>query len=211
MLKESLVERKSVLVEKVGENALKKIKKSVEKLDGEGYVKNIAKAGFKIPKITLLNHKNEKVDLYKELENKKTIISFYRGAWCPFCNLELAEYRKLLKDKKDINMIAISPELPAITEQMMVSENLPFKVLSDKDNELAKLMNLCFHLPRYLEEMYGDFNIDLVMSQGNKNNNLPIPATYVVSENGVILKDWVYLDYMNRAEPQEVIEYILSC
>ncbi len=210
MLKDVLVERKIFLKENLGEEALKNIKKSANKLVAEGYIANIAKKGFKIPKVILLNHKDEEVYLYDEIANKKTIISFYRGSWCPFCNLELAEYRRLLRDNKDINMIAISPELPIITEQSMVSDNLPFKVLSDVDNQLAKKLNLCFHLPKYMEKMYDFFNIDLTMSQGNTDKNLPIPATYVVDENGIILKEWIDLDYTNRAEPEEVMQFIKS-
>ncbi len=209
MLRETLVERKLILKEKVGEDILKKIKKSAEKLGGEGYIAHIAKRGFTMPKITLLNHKNEEVDLYDELENKKTIISFYRGAWCPFCNLELAEYRKLLKDKKNINMIAISPELPSITEQTMVSENLPFKVLSDKDNKLAKKLNLCFHLPRFMEKVYDDFNVDLTMSQGNSNKNLPIPAT-IVGDGGTLAK-FEYLIKLKTGRATPPTTYNFSC
>ncbi len=209
MLKDVMIEKKEVVKEVFGEINFKKIEKSVLKLSAEGYIYHIAKAGYKLPNVSLLNSKNEEVFIYDEIKDKKTIISFYRGAWCPFCNLELAEYRKLLKDE-NINMIAISPELPVITEQNMISENLPFEILSDKDNKLAKKLNLCFHLPKYIKEVYKKLNIDLAMSQGNSSDNLPIPATYVVDEKGVILKDWIYLDYMDRAEPEEVINYIKS-
>ncbi len=95
---------------------------------------------------TLLNHRNEDVALESIVKGKKTIISFYRGSWCPYCNLEINYYNRLLSlpENSDVNMVAISPEKPDVTMESKDIETLHFPVLSDSNNTLARSLNLVF-------------------------------------------------------------------
>lgn len=163
--------------------------------------------GDKIENMILLNNLGGKVSIMEVLEKQPAIISFYRGAWCPYCNLELSTYNKLLKDKNKIKMIAISSERP---ESSINVENLNFEVLSDIDNKFAKKLNLTFDITETIESIYDGFGINLEKSQGKKSRILPIPATYIVDSSGVIVYAYIDADYTKRAEPKEVIDKYLE-
>jgi len=83
---------------------------------------------------------------------------------------------------------------------------LSFEVLSDIDNSVAKAFNLVFALPENLIEVYKGFKIDLVKSNGNQNNQLPIAATYIIDQDGTIIYDFIKEDYKERADPEEIIK-----
>ena len=163
--------------------------------------------GDKIEDMILLNNLGDKVSIMEVLGKQPTIISFYRGTWCPYCNLELSTYNKLLKDKNKIKMITISPERP---ESSINVENLNFEVLSDIDNKFAKKLNLTFDITETIESIYDGFGINLEKSQGKKSRILPIPATYIVDSSGFIVYAYIDADYTKRAEPKEVIDKYLE-
>ena len=164
--------------------------------------------GDKFPmESTLLNHKNEEVSLASILKGKKTIISFYRGSWCPYCNLEINYYNRLLSQEENegVNMIAISPEKPDVTMESKDIEALRFPVLSDSDNTLARSLNLVFGLPEKIQAIYAKFGIDLDKSQGNTERELPIPATFVIDSQGQVVYVDLDEDYTTRPDAKDVI------
>jgi len=152
----------------------------------------------------LLDLESKEIDLYKLTDGKPAIISFYRGSWCPYCNLELRAYEALLskKENKDVFMIAISPEKPDITLVEQDVSKLNFTVLSDVDNKLAIKLRIMYHLPKTLQLFYGKA---VRKSTGVNDYNIPIPATYVIDGNHKIIKAWINADYTKRAEPSEVL------
>ena len=157
---------------------------------------------------TLLTHNNEEVSLQHLINSRRVIIKFYRGSWCPYCNLELEYYNRLLSkdENKDVYMIAISPEKPDMAKDQDAIENLHFLVLSDTDNALASKLNIVFTLTDRIDSIYTQLGIDLDKDQGNTNHQLPIPAVYVVNSDGRV--DYVDLeeDYTLRPRPEDVIE-----
>lgn len=163
--------------------------------------------GDKIEDTILLNNLGDEVSIMDILGKQPAIISFYRGTWCPYCNLELSTYNELLKDKNKIKMVAISPERP---ESSINVENLNFEVLSDIDNKFAKKLNLTFDITKTIENIYDGFGINLEKSQGKKSRILPIPATYIVDSSGVIVYAYIDADYTKRAEPKDVIDKYLE-
>jgi len=102
-------------------------------------------------------------------------------------------------------MLAISPEKPDITMKSVDIEKLSFTILSDGDNVLAEKVGLVYQIPQMLKFLYRLMGINVDRSQHNKEGKLPISATYVCNENGVITHAWVDVDYTNRAEPSEVL------
>ncbi len=156
---------------------------------------------------TLLNHKSQPVDLHSLLQCKKMIISFYRGSWCPYCNLEINYYNRLLSEPEnaDVKMIAISPELPDVTIAAKDIEALHFPVLSDNNNTLAHKLNLVFGLSDKIQEIYAKFGIDLDRTQGNTAKELPVPATFVIDSSGKVVYVDLDEDYTKRPDPKEVI------
>ncbi len=157
---------------------------------------------------TLLTHNNEEVSFQHLINSRRAIIKFYRGSWCPYCNLELEYYNRLLskEENKDVYMIAISPEKPDMATDKEAIENLHFLVLSDTDNTLANKLNIVFTLTDRIDSVYTQLGIDLDKDQGNTNHQLPIPAVYVVNSDGRV--DYVDLeeDYTLRPRPEDVIQ-----
>jgi peroxiredoxin len=207
-LKEALEKRNSDKKNSLPSSTLDYMDKVTSDLKEAGYENNPLNVGDKIPDGELLNHHGETVSIKELLDNKPAIISFYRGTWCPYCNMELAFYDELLGENsdKEIAMFAISPEKADVTMESVDIEKLNFRVLSDIDNKFARKLKLLFKVPDKLQTIYDGFGIDLKKSQGNEEAELPIAATYVIDGNGVITNAWIDADYTKRAEPTEVID-----
>lgn len=176
----------------------------------EGLVKKALKTGDKIPEVTLPNAANKTISLQELLLENKVVLSFYRGGWCPYCNLELKALQQALPEfeKNGATLVAISPEIPDNSLSTSEKNNLSFEVLSDTNNIIAKKFNLVFTLPKDLIEVYNGFGIDLNSSNGNTNQELPISATYIIDKDGTILYDFIKEDYKERADPEEILKFL---
>ncbi len=207
VLEKKLSERRESAKNRISPEILSKMLEATQSLKNSELEKEAFNIGDKIEDMILLNNLGDKVSIMEVLGKQPAIISFYRGTWCPYCNLELSTYNKLLKDKNKIKMIAISPERP---ESSINVENLNFEVLSDIDNKFAKKLNLTFDITETIESIYDGFGINLEKSQGKKSRILPIPATYIVDSSGVIVYAYIEADYTKRAEPKDVIDKYLE-
>ncbi|MGL5662783.1 MAG: peroxiredoxin-like family protein [Cetobacterium sp.] len=207
VLEKKLSERRESAKNRISPEILSKMLEATQSLKNSELEKEAFNIGDKIEDMILLNNLGDKVSIMEVLGKQPAIISFYRGTWCPYCNLELSTYNKLLKDKNKIKMIAISPERP---ESSINVENLNFEVLSDIDNKFAKKLNLTFDITETIESIYDGFGINLEKSQGKKSRILPIHATYIVDSSGVIVYAYIDADYTKRAEPKEVIDKYLE-
>ncbi|MEG0235802.1 MAG: peroxiredoxin-like family protein [Cetobacterium sp.] len=207
VLEKKLSERRESAKNRISPEILSKMLEATQSLKNSELEKEAFNIGDKIEDMILLNNLGDKVSIMEVLGKQPAIISFYRGTWCPYCNLELSTYNKLLKDKNKIKMIAISPERP---ESSINVENLNFEVLSDIDNKFAKKLNLTFDITETIESIYDGFGINLEKSQGKKSRILPIPATYIVDSSGVIVYAYIDADYTKRAEPKDVIDKYLE-
>ncbi|MGL4509988.1 redoxin domain-containing protein, partial [Cetobacterium sp.] len=138
-LEDKLKERRDSVKVRVAPEILSKMLSATEGLKESKIEEKAFNIGDKFEDSILLNNLGEEIQLLEALDNKPTIVSFYRGTWCPYCNLELSTYNELLKDRKDVNMIAISPERP---DSSIDTKDLNFKVFSDINNNLAKKLNL---------------------------------------------------------------------
>ncbi len=185
------------------------MKDAIDKLVASSMIKEAYKTGNTIPEIVLSNASGKFVSVNKILTNhKKVVIAFYRGGWCPYCNLELKALQNIIPEieAKGAKLIAISPESPDNSLTTIEKNALNFEVLSDINNEVARKMNLVFQLPEELQNLYQKFGIDLDSNQGNTNQELPIAATYVVESNGTISYHFLEEDYKLRADPSEILE-----
>ncbi|WP_224490363.1 peroxiredoxin-like family protein [Robertkochia flava] len=189
---------------KIPEEALSVMDQATLILKEKAITDTILKTGASFPDATLTDPHHQPVSLRKEIEGTKTIISFYRGGWCPYCNLELRSMQEELENFKALGaqLIAISPETPDNSLSTTEKNNLNFKVFSDKDHELAKKAGLVFQVPESLKEVYSTFGIDLETSQGNSDWNLPVPATFILDETGIVRYVYANEDYTKRAEPK---------
>jgi len=183
---------------------LSKTKELVE----SGLAEKALKEGDKIPQIVLPNATNKEIDINKYLNEGPVVISFYRGGWCPYCNLELRALQENLKEIESAGgkLFAISPELPDNSISSKEKHNLKFEVLSDVGNKVANKFGLVFNLAEELRPIYKQFNFDIPNNNGDNSWSLPIPATYIVNQKGIITKCFVNADYTKRMEPSDIID-----
>ncbi len=167
------------------------------------------KSGNLLPEFKLPNVHNKVISL-NEITSDFLIISFYRGGWCPFCNLELKALQNILPDLKKMNteLVAISPETPDNSLTTSEKNELGFTVLSDLNNSYAKSLGLVFQLPEDLREVYHSFNIDVPKHNKNKDYELPMPATYILNKKREIIYDFIPEDYTERLNPSTILNIL---
>jgi peroxiredoxin len=168
------------------------------------------KVGDQFPDFSLPNAKGVLIDSKTLLKEGALVVAFYRGGWCPYCNIELKALQEALPKfiAKGAQLVGISPESPDNSLSTVEKNNLEFEVLTDENNKLAKSVKLVYELPQDLVDLYGKFGISLQQSQGNSNNELPISATYVIDTSGTIIYDFIEADYKLRADPKAIIEVL---
>jgi len=187
--------------------------KDVERQVKNGITKNALKVGDQIPAFELQNAVGEMVKSTDLLYDGPLIISFYRGAWCPYCNVELAAYQESLEEIKEAGaqLVAISPDLPDKSMSLVEKHALQYEILSDINNKTSREFGLVYPLGKDVQNVYEKFGIDLENHQGNTDFELPFAATYVVDSNGSIIEAAVNYDYTVRLDPADAIEIIKTC
>src|SRR5271154_5787723 len=181
----------------------------MERVRAAGTVNNALKVGQSVPEFTLPDAFGKEVSLKTLLAQGPVVISFYRGEWCPFCNLELLALQEALPKIKELgaSLIAISPEKPDHGIVATEKNKLTFPVLSDFGNKVARQFGIVFQLGAQLKEFSKNiFKNDVALRNGEDSYELPVPATYVVDTKGVIRFAHADVDYMTgRAEPEAVV------
>ncbi len=185
--------------------------KATKKLADERISKNALNVGDIAKDFNLPNAINNQVSLSDALENNDFIvINFYRGVWCPYCNLELKALQNINGDLKNLGakLISISPQSPDASLSTKEKNELAFEVLSDSNNKIAKEYGLVFSLAEELRPIYASFGIDIVGLNKEDSFELPMPATYVINKNKEIIFSFIDEDYTKRCEPQDIIDII---
>lgn len=164
--------------------------------------------GALLPEVSLTTVQGQAVSLKTLHAGKPTVVIFYRGGWCPYCNLELREWQRLLPElqAEGAQMVAISPQLPDNSLSTAQKNELAYPVLSDSSLAAAHAFGIAFELPPELVALYSKVGNDLPTLNGNGQWVLPVPATYVFDAAGVVIYRHVEVDYRQRAEPLAVIE-----
>lgn len=172
-----------------------------------GIIDHSLREGDKIPNFILPNAIGQSVDIQELLKLGLVVISFYRGGWCPYCSLELRALQQVLPEIKAFGatLVAISPQTPDNSLSTIEKNELTFEVLSDIGNQVAHKFGLVFTIPKMLRPVYEGFGINLPDSNGDESFELPIPATYIVDKNGLIIHAFVNYDYTQRQDPQEIL------
>ncbi len=167
------------------------------------------RVGERAPDFTLVNAFGERVKLSEQMEKGPVIVTFYRGAWCPFCNIELNALQKSLPyyDKYNASLIAITPQKPDMSNEQIKKARYTFEILSDLDNSVMKSYKLYFEVPQELHELYKKrFNFDITDYNGKGRLGLPVPGTFVIGQDGVIRAAHAKTDYKKRMEPKDILE-----
>lgn len=181
--------------------------RATAELIASGAAGRALKAGDKAPVFTLEDPEGKPVSSHDLLAHGPLIISFYRGVWCPYCNMELQALEAVLPDFTALgaSLIAISPQTPVNSRKSVRQNSLSFPILSDKQNDVAAAFGLRFDLPDYLVELYKSLKNDLPAFNGDPSWTLPMPARFVIGQDGVILYAEVNPDYTRRPEPEAML------
>ncbi|MBE0379322.1 peroxiredoxin-like family protein [Pseudoalteromonas prydzensis] len=173
---------------------------------------NALKVFDTVTDFSLTNQHGGATRLADLLASGPVIISFYRGGWCPYCNLELKALNALLPDFKALGaqLVAISPQLPDASLSTAEKNALEYNVLSDVGNLVAAQFGLVFTLDERLKPIYAQFGLDIPQANGDDSFQLPLPATYVVNQQGIITYAFATEDYTLRAEPSDVLNSLKS-
>ena len=170
---------------------------------------NAIKIGQKAPDFELPNPEGKSISLDVLLQQGPVVITFYRGDWCPYCNLQLRALQARLDDIHALGaaLVAISPQVPDGSLTNDEISNMGFTVLSDQDAKVALKYGVAWEVPEFLtEHMRVDRKLDLEKINNGNGNVLPIPATFILGRDGVVTWSYVNVDYRVRSEPDEIIE-----
>lgn len=167
------------------------------------------KKGDKAPDFTLTESKGSAVTLSEELKKGPVVLTWYRGGWCPYCNIQLAAYQKILPQIEELGaqLIAVSPELPDKSLSTKEKNELRFPVLTDLNLKVAGQYGLVFKLTSEVSDHYSkSFSMKDFYGDDSSGNELPIAATYVIDQNGKIVYAFLDEEYTKRAEPKDILE-----
>lgn len=182
--------------------------RATAELIASGAADRALKAGDTAPAFTLMNSEGVEVSSAELLRSGPLVLTFYRGFWCPYCNMDLQalEAARPAVAAQGAQLVAVSPQLAASNRRAQRENNLNFQILSDPGNEVAALFGLRFALPDYLASLYKDtLQLDLEAVNGDGSWTLPMPARYVIGTDGVIVYAEVNADYTNRPDPTELM------
>lgn len=164
--------------------------------------------GARAPDFSLPNALGEEVRLYELLEQGPVVLTFYRGAWCPYCNLELKALTETHPDIKaqGAQLIAVTPQQPDQSLKQVRKDGYPFEILSDLDDAVMKDYNLYFEVSEEVDAVYRRMGLNLEAFNGEGRHGLPVPGTFVIDRDGVIRAAFADVDYTKRMEPAAVVE-----
>jgi peroxiredoxin len=167
------------------------------------YAKDV---GDTAPEFRLPNVKGGTTSL-SELLARGPVLSFYRGGWCPFCNLEFKALHDKLPEMQALGatLVGISPETVAVSQQTVQDHELKFEVLSDEGNHVVRDYGLVMVIDEAIRPHYEQWGIDIPAANGDESFELPVPATYVIDQSGIIRAAHVDKDYTKRMEPAEIV------
>ena len=183
---------------------------ATKELSETNIVANAPKVGEKLLTFKLPNASGTTSNLQELLKTGPVVLTFYRGGWCPYCNLELQAYQAVLNDinAAGVTLIAVTPELPDESLSTSQKNKLAFEVLTDKNSEYARELGLVFTLPEKLRPIYSSFGIDVEKHNGKGQFDFPLAATFVVGTDGIIIDAFVDADYTQRKEPSEIVKVL---
>lgn len=183
------------------------MERAAEELARSGLAERAVGVGATAPRFTLPSAAGTDVVLDALLAEGPVVLTFYRGAWCPFCNIALRalQQRHAEITARGARLVAVSPQIPDESLSLTEKHALAFDVVSDLGSDVAKQYGLAFDLPEELAGVYDSLGFDLQRVNGGHPRTLPLPATYVIDRAGVVRWSFVDTDYVRRAEPDDIL------
>ncbi|MER6288543.1 peroxiredoxin-like family protein [Streptomyces sviceus] len=183
------------------------MRKAGQDLQTAGQADRALSAGAQAPRFDLLSATGGHVTLSDLLSRGPAVLTFYRGAWCPYCNIALRALQQHHSDiaERGARLVAVSPQIPDESLTLTEKHSLAFEILSDVGSHTAKQYGLAFDLPDDLAGVYDKLGFDLQRVNGGHARTLPMPATYIIDQREIIRWSFVNADYTTRAEPADIL------
>ena len=164
-------------------------------------------AGMKVPEFTVRDVKNEVFQFDPEKQVKPVVLTFFRGGWCPYCNLHLSEMRLAEKQLKDMgfDIWFISIDKPELLLESLDDPDIGYTIYSDSSLDATRAFGLAFRVDDELNERYLSYDIDLEKASGETHHVLPAPATYIIGSDGIINFAYINPDYKVRLHPDVLL------
>ena len=181
--------------------------RATDELVASAQAQRARKAGDVAPEFTLNDSYGKPVSSSELLAKGPLVVSFYRGVWCPYCNLELQALQAALPEiaARGASLVAISPQTAANSRKSQRDNKLSFPILGDTKSKVANAFGIRFALQKYLIEVYRSFKNDLPAFNDDPSWVLPMPARYVIGTDGIIAYAEVNPDYTQRPDPSELL------
>jgi peroxiredoxin len=179
----------------------------VHRLQEHNAGESAPKPGEIMPPFMLPDENGRMFGLAELIEHGPAVVTFHRGHWCPYCRISINTLARAQSrmDALGARMVAIVPEKAPFTAEMIFDSNVRFPILSDMDNGYAMSLNLAVWIGGEMRDMMVGLGRDLPRYQGNDTWMLPIPATFVVGQDGRIRARFLDADYRKRAAVEDLI------
>lgn len=212
-LSAQLEARKAQFVEMAPPERIAAMDAAIAEVAASGILDRAINLGDQAPDFTLPDALGNPVSLYDELAKGPVILTWYRGSWCPFCNLQLHDYQKSLADIQaaGAQLVAVSPELADSALTWQEKNELEFIVLSDVGNKVAREYGVVYRIPKGIEAGYvAGAPTDLTRYNGDDSLELPLAVTYVIGTDGTVEYAFVDADHRKRAETSDVVDFVVQ-
>jgi len=206
-LAESLNAKKQHFLKVADQRKIEVYEGGIQAVVDSGIVQSAKQTGDAYADFTLKNAQGTTTTLSDLVADGPVVLTWYRGGWCPYCNITLRALQQILPQLKEsgASLVALTPELPDNSLSTHEKNELSFEVLTDTDNQVAKQYGIVFTLETETAVYYKNA-FDLKTYNGNDTDELPLTATYVIDKEGVIRYSFLDADYRNRAEPSDILE-----
>jgi len=211
-LREIFAERNQLIAKYVPKETQAVHARAVAELKQQRLAANILPIGSRIPEFQLPDHDGKSVSSSDLLAKRRLVLCFIRGRWCPFCVGQMEAMNLILPliEQAGATLVAISPQSVKQSFFMRDQHKLRFPLLSDAANKVARQFRLAYRVPDEQRTVYQRAFVNLPFVNGDDSWGLPIPATYIIDRDGIVLFAAASEDYTERPEPEDIVRVLAN-
>jgi peroxiredoxin len=206
-LREIFAERKELIAKFVRPETQAIHVRAVAELKEKHFAADVLPAGAKAPQFELTDHDGKIASSAALLAQKRLVLCFIRGRWCPFCVGQMEAMNLILPEieRAGASLVAISPQTVKQSFFMHDQHKLHFPLFFDAGNQVDRQFGLSHRVPEFQAEVYRRAFVNLPFTNGDESWELPIPATYILDRDGTVLYASANEDYTERPEPDDIV------